>query len=70
VRSHLIEDNDMVPREERNHALFVGYAPYRTPRYAASIVVEHGGIGSKVAGPLARDILLEVQKRKIGDHVA
>ncbi|MBT3559341.1 MAG: penicillin-binding protein 2 [Rhodospirillales bacterium] len=51
--------------KERDHALFVAYAPVDNPRYAISVVVEHGGGGSSVAAPIARDILREVQKRKI-----
>ncbi len=47
----------------RHHALFVGYAPFNNPRYICSVVVEHGGGGSAVAAPLARDLLLETQKR-------
>ena len=49
--------------QDRHHALFVGYAPARKPKYACSVVVEHGGSGSGAAAPVARDILLEVQKR-------
>ena len=48
---------------ERDHAIFVGYAPVETPRYALSVVVEHGGSGAKTAAPIARDILFELQKR-------
>lgn len=51
------------PWRERDHALFVGYAPSDNPRYAVAVVVEHGGGGSKVAAPIARDLLLETQKR-------
>ncbi len=47
----------------RHHALFVGYAPLKNPRYICSVVVEHGGGGSAVAAPIAKDLLLEVQKR-------
>jgi penicillin-binding protein 2 len=47
---------------ERDHAVFVGYAPIKTPRYAVSVVMEHGGSGAKTAAPIARDILLELQK--------
>lgn len=50
------------PWRERDHALFVGYAPSDNPRYAVAVVVEHGGGGSKVAAPIARDLLLETQK--------
>ncbi len=44
----------------RDHALFVGYAPATDPRYVVSVVVEHGGGGSKAAAPIARDVLEEV----------
>ena len=50
------------PWRERDHALFVGYAPSDNPRYAVAVVVEHGGSGSKVAAPIARDLLLATQK--------
>jgi penicillin-binding protein 2 len=46
--------------EERDHALFVAFAPYRAPRYAAAVVVEHGGSGSQAAAPIARDIMAKV----------
>jgi len=51
------------PWRDRDHALFVGYAPVDNPRYAVSVIVEHGGGGSKAAAPVARDILLEAQRR-------
>jgi penicillin-binding protein 2 len=41
----------------RDHALFVAYAPTDDPKYAISVVVEHGEGGSSTAAPLARDIL-------------
>lgn len=47
----------------RHHALFVGYAPVSNPRYACSVVVEHGVGGSKAAAPVAHDLLLMVQQR-------
>ena len=43
--------------KDRDHALFVGYAPYDDPKYAISVIVEHGGSGSSMAAPIARDIL-------------
>jgi penicillin-binding protein 2 len=49
--------NEDKPWEERDHALFVAFAPYREPRYAVAVVVEHGGSGSKAAAPIARDIM-------------
>ncbi len=56
VRSVVVRNAD-VPWEERDHALFVGYAPADAPRVACSVVVEHGGGGSAAAAPIARDIL-------------
>ena len=53
--------NEDLPWERRDHALFVGYAPYDNPRYAISVVVEHGGGGSRAAAPIARDIMLAAQ---------
>ena len=50
--------NEKLPWRKRDHALFVGYAPYVNPKYAISVVVEHGGGGSRVAAPIARDIML------------
>jgi len=47
--------------KHRHHALFVGYAPTSNPRYACSVVVEHGGSGSGAAAPLARYILEATQ---------
>lgn len=51
-----------IPYELRDHALFVGFAPFDSPKYAICVVVEHGGGGGKVAAPLARDILLLCRK--------
>lgn len=55
--------NDMLPWRERDHALFVCFAPYDAPRYACCVVVEHGGGGSAVAAPIASDVLKETLKR-------
>lgn len=54
-----VRKSDEKPWEERDHALFVGYAPYNDPRYAVSVIVEHGGSGSGAAAPIARDLLQE-----------
>ncbi len=58
-----VKKNEQLPWPQRDHALFVGFAPVATPRYAVAVVVEHGGGGSAIAGPIARDILLETQTR-------
>ncbi len=61
---HKIQD---VPWKERDHALFISFAPVTAPRYVCAVVVEHGGVsageGGAVAAPIARDVLLETQKR-------
>jgi penicillin-binding protein 2 len=57
-----VRQEDM-PWHFRHHALFVGYAPIVNPRYACAVVVEHGGGGSAVAAPVAKEILLECQRR-------
>jgi penicillin-binding protein 2 len=46
-----------VPWRFRDHALFIGFAPADNPRYAISVVVEHGMGGSKAAAPIARDLM-------------
>ncbi len=51
-------NDDEVPWKYRDHALFVGFAPYDNPRYSISVVIEHGGSGSGAAAPVARDIML------------
>ncbi len=58
-----VKKNEDLPWEQRDHALFIGFAPVGAPRYAVAVVVEHGGGGSKVAAPIARDVLIEAQRR-------
>ena len=41
----------------RDHGLFVCFAPVDVPRYAASVVIEHGLGGARAAAPVARDVL-------------
>jgi penicillin-binding protein 2 len=72
-RDHGLLKEDQVPWKDRDHALFVGFAPVGSPRYVCAVVVEHGGVeasgGSAVAAPIVRDVLLEVQKRDPARHV-
>ncbi len=56
-RETRVKKNSELPWKLRDHALFVGYAPFDNPRFAISVVVEHGGGGSAVAAPKAREIL-------------
>lgn len=55
--------NEQLPWKRRDHALFVGFAPIVSPRYAISVVIEHGGGGSKIAAPIARDIMVDTLNR-------
>ena len=47
---------EQIPYKDRDHALYVAYGPYINPRYALSIIVEHGGSGSKAAAPIAKKL--------------
>ncbi|MGJ8615701.1 MAG: penicillin-binding protein 2 [Sulfitobacter sp.] len=58
-RARGVTRNRDLPWERRDHALFVSFAPYDNPRYAVSVLVEHGGGGSVAAAPIARDVLLQ-----------
>lgn len=56
-----VRSQDELPWNRRDHALFVAFAPFDAPRYAVTVVVEHGGGGSTAAAPIARDIMLFAQ---------
>ena len=56
VRS-VVVDNKYVPWIQRDHALFVCFAPFSAPKIAVSVIIEHGGGGSATAAPIARDIV-------------
>ena len=59
-----VTKNEALPWKERDHALFMGFAPLENPRYAIAVIVEHGGSGAHIAVPIARDILQECQTRQ------
>jgi penicillin-binding protein 2 len=62
-RDEGVTANEALPWKERDHALFVGFAPIAKPRYAIAVIVEHGGSGAHIAAPIARDILVEAMER-------
>tara|TARA_B100001093_G_scaffold498226_1_gene546112 strand:- start:3904 stop:4416 length:513 start_codon:yes stop_codon:yes gene_type:complete len=66
-REQGIIKNEDLPWEKRDHSLFVNYAPYDNPRVAVAVVVEHGGSGSSLAAPIARDITLFALTGKVPD---
>ena len=55
-----------IPYEERDHALYVAFGPYKDPRYALSVIVEHGGNGSTTAAPMAKKLFkLIIDRHKL-----
>jgi len=47
---------EQIPYNDRDHALYIAFGPYKNPRYALSIIVEHGGSGSATAAPMAKKL--------------
>ncbi len=59
-----------IPYEERDHALYVAFGPYNNPRYALSILVEHGGNGSTTAAPMAKELFkLIIDRHTLRDSI-
>ena len=66
-REQGVISNEDLPWKQRDHALFVNYAPANNPKIAVAVVVEHGGGGSSVAAPIGRDITLFALTGKMPD---
>ena len=60
----LIKNKDL-PWEKRDHGLFIGYGPTIEPKYAVSVIIEHGGSGSGSAAPIASDIFKYLFDKKL-----
>ena len=59
-----------IPYNDRDHALFIAFGPYEKPRYALSIVVEHGGSGSATAAPIAKKLFkLIVDRHELREKI-
>ncbi len=56
---------EQIPYKDRDHALYVAYGPYINPRYALSIIVEHGGSGSRTAAPIAKKLFKLIIDRHV-----
>ena len=56
-------DLSEIEYKNRDHALFIAFAPYKNPRYSISILIEHGGSGSKAAAPLANKLIKKIIDR-------
>ena len=54
-----------IPYNERDHALYIAFGPYKNPRYALSIVIEHGGSGSSAAAPIAKKLFKLIVDRHV-----
>ena len=54
---------ESLPYKDRDHALFVAFAPYDNPQYSISVLVEHGGSGGKAAAPIAKKVIKKVLER-------
>ncbi|MFV0321257.1 MAG: penicillin-binding protein 2 [Alphaproteobacteria bacterium] len=69
-RKRGITKNEDRAWEYRDHANFVGVAPYGAPRWVTSVFIEHGGGGSSAAAPIVKDIMLKVKEREaIWDNI-
>jgi len=59
-----------IPYNERDHALYIAFGPYKNPRYALSIVIEHGGSGSSTAAPIAKKLFkLIVDRHELREQI-
>jgi len=58
-----------LPWKYRNHAWFVGFAPYRDPKFVIGVFVEHGESGGKAAAPIARKILERIYIEKLHKEI-
>ena len=56
-RRHGVRKDKSLAWEMRDHAWFICYAPADAPRYAMSVLIEHGGHGGVVCAPIARDLM-------------
>ena len=63
IQRELDLDIAQIPYEERDHAWYIAFGPYKNPRYALSVFIEHGGSGSSVAAPLAKKLIKKVIDR-------
>ena len=63
IQRELDLDTSQIPYEERDHAWFVAFGPYKNPRYSLCVFVEHGGSGSSTAAPLAKKLMKKIVDR-------
>ena len=63
IQRELEVKQDEIDYLDRDHALFIAFAPYHDPKYAISVLVEHGGTGSSAAAPIAKKVIKKVLDR-------
>ena len=66
-RASGVLSNRVLPWHLRDHSIFVGYAPFDAPRFAAAAIVEHGGSGAGRAATIVRKAL---RRALINDGIA
>tara|TARA_Y100001970_G_scaffold21168_1_gene24076 strand:- start:931 stop:2844 length:1914 start_codon:yes stop_codon:yes gene_type:complete len=54
---------NQIPYKERDHAWYIAFGPYKNPRYAMTVLVEHGGSGSSAAAPIAKKLFKKIIDR-------
>ena len=54
---------EQIPYKERDHAWYIAFGPYNNPRYAMTVLVEHGGSGSSAAAPIAKKLFKKIIDR-------
>jgi penicillin-binding protein 2 len=52
-------DEEELEERQRDHALFIAYAPFDDPQIAVAVIVENGSSGSGVAAPIAKAVMDE-----------
>ena len=57
--------NKDLPWKYRDHSLFVGFGPTNKPKYAITVIIDHGGSGSAVAAPIARDVMKKIFEKDL-----
>ena len=63
VERKLDQKQSQIEYKDRDHALYIAFAPYKDPRYSISVLIEHGGSGSRVAAPLANKLIKKIIDR-------
>ena len=63
-------DTSEIEYKNRDHALYVAFAPYKAPRYSISVLIEHGGSGSKAAAPIASKLIkMIIDRHKLREQI-